>query len=91
MLHMHNECLCIILNNKHDKMDADEKIVMIYMTITCFRALCQRQDIIKNRVRQPGYDVTLKALIYISINQDTKGFFQFEIIINVSVSSFRFI
>ena len=35
--------------------------------------------------------ISFKALKYIYINLETKGFFQFKIIINVLVSSFRFI
>ena len=35
--------------------------------------------------------VALKALKYVNINQEMKRFFQSEIMINVSVSSFLFI
>ena len=35
--------------------------------------------------------LNLKALKYFSINQESKGFFQFEIIINVLANYFRFI
>ena len=35
--------------------------------------------------------LTLKVLKYFYINQETKGFFQFELKINVLVGSFRFI
>ena len=35
--------------------------------------------------------LTAEAVKYCYVNQDTNGFFQFEIIINVLVSSFCFI
>ena len=35
--------------------------------------------------------LTLKTLKYVYIKQETKGFFQFEIIMNVLFSFFRFI
>ena len=52
----------------------------------------------KNRTPTPVYldpgmhpGLEVKALKFVNINKKTKGFFQFEIIINVSVSSSRFI
>ena len=38
-----------------------------------------------------GLTLTLKTLTFVCLNQETKGFFQFEIFINVLVRSFRFI
>ena len=42
------------------------------------------------RLYNKGSKLTTKALICISANQENKGVFQFEIIINVLVSSFPF-
>ena len=42
-------------------------------------------------IESDTYFTLIKALKYFYINKEIKGFFQFEIIINVLVSSFRFI